>query len=266
MELGEKLRTARLEAGLSQRQLCGEVITRNMLSRVENGFAKPSMDTLRYLASRLGKPVSYFLEEDAVLSPNQSLMTRATAKWVEGDCAGAWLMLQSFQLPDPVLEWEWQYLSFRAAMAVAEKALREDRHLYARQLLEEAERYENGIPGRKRQRLLQLGAVPGVDLTGLVKQLPDLDEELLLRAEAALAEKNPERAGKLLEAVGHQGNSKWNFLRGKVYLHQKQYAQAAECLEKAVSSHPEQCWPLLETCFRELGDFQKAYFYACKQK
>ena len=29
MELGEKLRNARLEAGLSQRQLCGDAITRN---------------------------------------------------------------------------------------------------------------------------------------------------------------------------------------------------------------------------------------------
>ena len=32
MELGEKLRLARLEAGLSQRALCGDEITRNMLS------------------------------------------------------------------------------------------------------------------------------------------------------------------------------------------------------------------------------------------
>ena len=37
MELGEKLRLARLEAGLSQRALCGDEITRNMLSRIENG-------------------------------------------------------------------------------------------------------------------------------------------------------------------------------------------------------------------------------------
>ena len=51
MELGEKLRLARQEAGLSQRQLCGDVITRNMLSQIENGSAKPSMETLRYSAS-----------------------------------------------------------------------------------------------------------------------------------------------------------------------------------------------------------------------
>ena len=72
MELGEKLRQARMEAGLSQRQLCGEEITRNMLSLIENGAAKPSMKTLQYLAARLEKSVSYFLEETAVLS-HQSL-------------------------------------------------------------------------------------------------------------------------------------------------------------------------------------------------
>ncbi|WP_353959843.1 helix-turn-helix domain-containing protein, partial [Klebsiella pneumoniae] len=59
MALGELLKQARLEKGLSQRQLCGEEITRNMLSQIENGSAKPSMATLSYLAGRLGKPVSY---------------------------------------------------------------------------------------------------------------------------------------------------------------------------------------------------------------
>ena len=65
MELGEKIRAARLAAGLSQRQLCGEDITRNMLSLIENGGAKPSVKTLTLLAERLGKPVSYFLDENA---------------------------------------------------------------------------------------------------------------------------------------------------------------------------------------------------------
>ena len=64
MELGQRLKSARLEMGLSQRQLCGDVITRNMLSQIEHGTAHPSMETLRYLASRLGKPISYFLEEN----------------------------------------------------------------------------------------------------------------------------------------------------------------------------------------------------------
>ena len=69
MSIGQRLKQARLEARLSQRQLCGDVITRNMLSQIENGSAKPSMDTLRYLAGELKKPVGYFLGEDAVLAP-----------------------------------------------------------------------------------------------------------------------------------------------------------------------------------------------------
>lgn len=266
MELGEKLKQARLESGFSQRQLCGEVITRNMLSRIENGFAKPSMDTLRYLATQLGKPMSYFLEEDAVLSPNQNLMQRAKEKWAEGDIGNVWLMLQSFVLPDPILEWQWRYLSFLSAMAVAEKALEEERYLYARQLLEEAEQHENGIPGLKQQRLLLMGKVPGIELPDIVKQLSSLDEELLLRTEAALAEKNGERAGNLLEAVENQKNPIWNLLRGRAYLLEKQYAKAAESLKKAEKNYPEQCWPMMEECFRELGDFRQAYEYACKQK
>ena len=53
MELGEKLRQARLEAGLSQRQLCGERITRNMLSQIEHGSARPSMDPSKNLATQV---------------------------------------------------------------------------------------------------------------------------------------------------------------------------------------------------------------------
>ena len=266
MELGEKLKLARIEAGLSQRQLCGDMITRNMLSRVENGFAKPSMETLRYLAAQLGKPMSYFLEEEAVLSPNQDLVSRAKRKWSEGNSNEVWLMLQSFQIPDPILEWEWKYLSFLSAMAVAQKAMEDRRDLYARQILEEAEKYENGIPGLRKQRLLLMGKITGTELTDLVKQLPSLDEELMLRAEAALMEKNGERASKLLEAMENQENPQWHLFQGKAHLLQKQYAQAAGYLISAEPDYPIQCWPLLETCFREMGDFQMAYEYACKQR
>ena len=72
MELGQRILQARQEAGLSQRQLCGDVITRNMLAQIEHGTARPSMDTLQYLAERLGKSISYFLEEASLESPNFS--------------------------------------------------------------------------------------------------------------------------------------------------------------------------------------------------
>ena len=85
MTLGEKIRAARLEAGLSQRQLCDGSITRNMLSQIENGAARPSMATLQLLSQRLGKTVSYFLDEQAVVSPNLSCMAAARQALAAGD-------------------------------------------------------------------------------------------------------------------------------------------------------------------------------------
>lgn len=49
---------------MTQAQLAGDEITRNMLSLIENDNAEPSVRTLRYLAERLSLPVSYFLSDD----------------------------------------------------------------------------------------------------------------------------------------------------------------------------------------------------------
>ncbi|MBQ6719796.1 MAG: helix-turn-helix domain-containing protein [Oscillospiraceae bacterium] len=266
MELGEKLLRARQEAGLSQRQLCGDVITRNMLSQIEHGTAHPSMDTLRYLAGRLGKPVSYFLEEDVVVSANQPLMEQARQAWQAGQTELAREILKQYRQPDAIFDWEWKYLSVTAALAAAEKALSDEKPLYARQLLEEAAVIEQEIPGLERQRLLLLGRIPGADLTAISAKLPSLDEELLLRAEAALTRQETSRAAGLLAAAENREDPRWNLLRGQTYVLQKQHAMAAECLEKAEAVYPKECWPLLEVCFRETGDFQKAYEYACKQR
>ena len=123
MELGEKIRQARLEAGLSQRALCGDVITRNMLSQIENGSAKPSMATLRHLAGQLGKPVSFFLEEQAVLSPNPGLMAAARQAYTEKNHAQVLQQLEGYQCPDPLFDEEKHYLWALAALALAEELL-----------------------------------------------------------------------------------------------------------------------------------------------
>lgn len=262
MELGEKLLQARLEAGLSQRQLCGDVITRNMLSLIEHGAARPSMDTLRYLAGKLGKPMSYFLEEDVVTSANQSLMQQVRAAWQAGEIEKTRQLLQEYRFPDETYEWERRYLASVSGLAAAEQALNTGKYLYARQLLEETD----VIPELERKKQLLFGRIPGADLQAVVGQLPSLDEELLLRAEAALAKKKTGRAVDLLAAVENREAPHWNLLQGRVLLLKRQYASAVDCLQKAETAFPKVCWPLLETCFRELGDFKQAYDYACRQK
>ena len=151
MEIGMRIKQARLEMGLSQRQLCGDVITRNMLSLIESGKAKPSMDTLSYLAEKLGKPMGYFLDGQMDHSP--------------------------------------------------------------------------------------------VEQAGLA---------LARQCQAAL--------------VGEKKNNTWLLTQGFLAFSLGEYAQAAEFLSRVEHVFPDAVIGALEVCYRELGDFQKAYVYACKQK
>ena len=263
MELGEKLLCARQEAGLSQRQLCGERITRNMLSQIEHGTARPSMDTLKYLASRLGKPVSYFLDEEVVTSPNRQVILDARQALEAGDPAQARTLLAQYQPGDTVFLWEYRWLSAKTALAEAEKALAEGRPRYAQQLLEDGP--VCGIPELQRQRLLLLGRT-GQDPAALCRELPSLDEELILRSRGAMADRDWDRAGKLLDAAEDRLSPRWNLLRGQVYLSLGAYPDAARCLHLAEETYPKETAPLLEHCFRELGDYKQAYEYACKQR
>ncbi len=63
-ELGRRIRERRKKLGITQAQLCGEYMTRNMLSRIETGDASPSLDTLLFIAQKLKMPPSYFLCRD----------------------------------------------------------------------------------------------------------------------------------------------------------------------------------------------------------
>ena len=91
-------------------------------------------------------------------------------------------------------------------------------------------------------------------------RLPSLDEELLLRAEEALSQRKNKRAAALLEAAEDQTCPRWNYLRGQVYLADKQYRKAAKCFHAAEGAYP--CASRLEICYRELGDYKRAYEYA----
>ena len=265
MSLGEKLRQARLEAGLSQRALCGEEITRNMLSRIENGAAQPSMKTLHYLASRLGKPMSYFLGEQAVASANQAVMESARKLYDSGRFEEAIEALENYSAPDSVYDREKALLTVLTRLALAEQAIAQHRERYARELLENTE--TSGVycaEALNRQRLLLLGRLHGSQR--ICCALPSLDEELMLRSVEAIRQGDAHRGAHLLEAMEHRDSPRWMLLRGEAYLAEGAYQDAAQCFHRAEEAFPEEAVPRLESCYRELGDYKQAYLYACKQK
>ena len=258
MELGQRIKAARLEAGLSQRQLCADTITRNMLSQIENGSARPSMDTLGILAQRLGKPVSYFFAEESV-SVNQQLLIRARTESAQQ----ALELLTQYCAPDPVFDPERYLLEAQRCMELAQTAIGEKRFVYARELLEQAKtagsRTQYYTQDLERRRLLLCYAA-GETAENLLPLLPDNTDEVLLRAQA---EGDLVLRGQILDSAP-QKSPAWHFLRGQVWFGLGDYEQAVRHYLQAQESN--EVFAKLEHCYRELEDYKMAYFYACKQR
>ena len=72
-QLGQRLREARVAAGLSQGQLGSPYYTRAHISAIELGKIRPAMKSLEHMASKLGKSASYFLEDAAALRSRRAL-------------------------------------------------------------------------------------------------------------------------------------------------------------------------------------------------
>lgn len=62
MNLGEKLKQLRRLRGVTQKELAGNFLTRNMLSQIERGVAMPSYATIALLSKKLRVDPSYFFE------------------------------------------------------------------------------------------------------------------------------------------------------------------------------------------------------------
>ncbi len=262
MDIGQRLKQARLAAGLSQRQLCGDVITRNMLSQIENGTANPSMDTLRYLAGALGKSVSYFLEEEGG-DGNALLLGRCRDVFAKKEYALCLELLEQYDETDASHKEEKYLLEALCLTALAERAAAEGKNPYAMSLLDRADTagastlYDT--EDCKRRRLLLY-----LEITGdpaVAERLPDIQRELVARGAVCLRRQDAEGCLAYLAAVD---TPKAQLLKGDAYLLLENYAGAKDAFHKAEAAFPREVISRLEQCYRELGDFKMAYFYACK--
>ena len=243
MELGTRIKQARLEKGLTQRQLCGEYMTRNMLSLLENGSAKPSVETLEYLAKALGKPVGYFLGEASPLEDARIALAL-------GDLDGLRLALDGAEDSE-----EGRLLEFYWHLQQGAGALAEGREDYARTLLERALEL-SGLyitkPLRQRARVL-------LTLAG-GKGNPDNEDTALLAL--AMEDPSPRRQREILAAAQDRENPRWCWLMARAEMDLGEYAKALGHLEGCVEGR--EVWEARERCCRELGDFKGAYEAACK--
>lgn len=97
MNIGEKIRRLRLSKLMTQAELAGDCITRNMLCCIERGAALPSLPTAVYLAGRLGVPVGFLLAEESEEFTYRKMMEFPNVKraFLAEDYAGALALLNA---------------------------------------------------------------------------------------------------------------------------------------------------------------------------
>lgn len=239
MTMGQRIRQARIDAGLSQRELAGNEITRNMLSSLEHDNANPSVATLRYLSEQLDKPVSYFLGEGGE--------SEAVAAFRDGNYRRCRELLQG-------AEKEW--LEPLTLLREAEQAFANGRIPYARELLTKLEGKCSPLfcPGSERQAAILRAKC------GLSAELPE-DDTLLLKSNAALADGRYDDAMRYLNAIDDR-DAHWHHLMGECAFRAGDYSAAKDHYHRCEDAIDVRA--RLEVCCRELGDYKMAYYYAKK--
>lgn len=64
--LGERIKQLRKQKKMTLAELAGDRLTKGMLSLIENGKAQPSMESLRYIAERVGVEISTLLDDGTI--------------------------------------------------------------------------------------------------------------------------------------------------------------------------------------------------------
>ncbi len=255
MTIGQRILQARQEAGLSQRELAGSEMTRNMLSALEHDTAKPSLGTLELLARRLNRPVSFLLGETG--ADGSGALEEARQRYRAGDLRGCLELTQPHRQSQ-----EAELLTALCHGALAEAAIAGNRPEEARDHLAAAQAVDCMYITealRRQWAVFQAQCAESPQaLPALVAAIGTDDPVFLLRAKAALAQDEPREALRWLDCMTQPGEEAI-YCRGVAYEALGEYRQAAEQFhrieaDRDVNRH-------LETCYVQLEDFRQAYFY-----
>ena len=287
MNIGERIRELRISKLMTQADLAGDYITRNMLSCIENGSANPSLSTIIYIAGRLGVPAGFLLAEqgDEMAYRKMSNLSNIKKAYTTGDVQSCRsLCLSGCPEPDDeiclllancdagiAVEEFWSG-KLRSSCRFFDEALGyAERTIYATDAIE-AEirvyfRFMERISHTLYSDLLDEEKVLRVKSNSIISQYLDaldaLDNGDTSAAEALIAQLAESGKNSFFEA----------HLQSKLLIIQKNYKQAQKALQQLLqdSGTPLNKIELytvlgdLEICCREDEDYKNAYRFASEK-
>ena len=279
MTLGEKLRQVRTERGLSQKQVAGTYMTRNMLSQLENDQASPSVKTLSYLSDVLQVSMSWLLE-DGPRSGSSQITERARNDYLDGNYRAC---LDSLVGIDQKSE-EDQLLMCRSSLAYGLECFENGNFSEAENAAQTALSchgpYITELDYLQAKHLLCRCALiqsePADDRIIMFQEdyeryLQNWDPTLLLIWQS-LTQKRLDDARMLLSGAERINSGMYNYFQGWYLAEVSDVEGALIALKQAESDVllPRPCrmevFRLLETCYKEKENYLQAYRYAVLQR
>lgn len=286
MTLGQKIRQLRIDKGLTQKELVGEHITRNMLSKIENDSATPSVRTLEYLASRLGVSAGYFMTDFSHsdgTSPDG--LDEMRAAYREGRYQDCITLLESAKTQGTTDEG--YLLHALSALGAAHEAVSAGDTASAREYADAADYYNKeglyysaAIDAEMSLILSECALM--TDISEFEQNAREYERAVkgvsfslrfdLARAEYLLRTGETELASKILDAIvptDEHSVIKLRYLEGlkQMYCGDQESARTIlhEVETRAGAVLLPSVYAALERCCRELEDYKEAYKYASMQ-
>ena len=281
MNIGKRIRQLRLSKLMTQADLAGDQITRNMLCNIERGTALPSLPTAMYLAGRLGVPVGLLLAEEGGEFPYRKMieMPNIRRAFAAGDFTGCLSLLHS-SFPAERDD-ELSLLCAEAEFGAARNAFDEGRFRRA------AAAFDRGVTaaGQTVYDTDSLRARTAVYFRYLSGVSPTLSSDILPENEVAGARAFGDefceyfmaldalengRDGEVAAYLTRQEKSLYAArIRALILMKKEEYQEAEEALE-ALLARPElsvgallyEIFGDLDLCCRKNDDYKRAYEFA----
>ena len=283
MTLGQRIRQARIDRGMTQKQLVGDQFTRNMLSKIENDSATPSVRTLEYLATRLSLPAGYFLAgakySDGTSPDGLDEMRLAYREGRYADCIDL-LEQQKYAATSD----EGYLLHSRASLAAAREAMQKRDYTAAKEYADSADYYNRQTMYYSAETDAEMSLIlaecalvlapeefeeNAKEYTRAASSLCFATRFLFDRVEYLLLTGEPELALRLL-STAEDGSARYEYLRGWALLSSGDFPAAAEALRRAEEANDpallDAIYRKAEECYKAMEDYKMAYTYAARQR
>lgn len=295
--LGERLKQARIEKKLTQREVAGEFITRNMLSQIENGLATPSIKTIEYLAKTLNKPIAYFMETlvDAPMSCNdvadidEALTLFENRDYSECKNTVDKLIENLDEKNMPANLRELYYLAWKCNIELGAELFLDKNYTEAKKLLTDSSLYEEKTPycdlnTRMNKLLLLTKLCIYLEQTDEAKtylneyeklsdELSFLNDSIFVKCELLLSDKKFDECKELLEnqtSPAIKESFRYLYFLSILYYENSEYENAIDAFNKLIECDElsfqvrNDINKYMAECYSKTGNYEKAYEFMKK--